>query len=527
MDRSLATQVRAAVLVLCAGLSLLAPPRASDIAVVGALAALALLADRYEPARERPRLTCLVEAVVTGLAVVVTGGGTSPLLPYLLAPMLVTGLIGSWRQVGRTAAAAAAGLVAGRAGALLLGDDRDRSWSEFLVVSGQWVALGVAFGVVASWGQRLPQDGADPADERYVEARELLEQLRGVTRRLPGGLDVSSAADALLDRCDQIAPSARSAVLVQTSANGSLMPAAVRGTTRVPWRAPLSEPGPLQRAWDTRLPLVDRRPADQQGRRVGSSLAVVPLVDGDLSLGLLILEAFDTVSFPPDVVEQLTGAAEDAALRLETALLFEEVRNNVSIEERGRLAREMHDGVAQELAYVGYQLDDLKSQAAKVDARLGDQVTEVRTGLTRLISDIRVSITDLRTSVSSDRGLGAAISSYVRSVGSGQRTAVHVSLQESAFRLAGEAEVLLFQITQAVAQDVRKGGQVDNLWVTLDVDPPSARLQVEHDGPIADMAGLDLSSYADQLSRLGGQLKVTPRPGGGVTVEVLLKGRPQ
>lgn len=518
--------MRAAVLVLCAGLSLIATPGASDVIAVGVLAALALLVDRYALSRERPRLTCLVEALAAGLAVVATGGGTSPLLPYLVAPMLVIGLVGSWRQVAQTAAAATAGLVAGRAGALLLDADRDRSWAEFAALSGEWIGLGLAFGVVASWGRRLPQAGLDREDARYVEARELLEQLRGVTRRLPGGLDVSSAADALIDRCAQITPSARSAVLVQASSNGSLAPAAVRGTNRVPWRAPLTEPGPLQRAWDSRLPLVDRRPTDQTGRRVGSSLAVVPLVDGDLPFGLLILEAFDTEAFPPDVLAQLTAAAEDATLRLETALLFEEVRNNVSLEERGRLAREMHDGVAQELAFVGYQLDDLKFQAAKVDAGLVDQVTQVRTGLTRLISDIRVSITDLRSSVSSDRGLGAAISSYVRAVGSGQRTAVHVSLQESSFRLAGEAEVLLFQITQAVAQDVRKSGQADNLWVTLAVDPPSARLHVEHDGPIGDVAGLDLSTYAEQLSKISGQLQVKPRPGGGVTVEVLLQGGP-
>ena len=44
--------------------------------------------------------------------------------------------------------------------------------------------------------------------------------------------------------------------------------------------------------------------------------------------------------------------------------LFEEVRSTVTVEERDRLAREMHDGVAQELAFVGYQLDDLRIRAA-------------------------------------------------------------------------------------------------------------------------------------------------------------------
>jgi signal transduction histidine kinase len=151
-------------------------------------------------------------------------------------------------------------------------------------------------------------------------------------------------------------------------------------------------------------------------------------------------------------------------------------------------------------------------------------MSEVRRGLTRLISDIRLSITDLKTSIGGDRGLGSAITSYVRAVGSGQKVAVHVSLKESTFRLPGEQEVLLFQIAQAVAQDVRRGGQASNLWVTLAVDPPSARLLVEHDGGAGDLGSLDLTDYAQHLSRFGGMLRVAPREDSGVRVEAVLEG---
>ena len=146
--------------------------------------------------------------------------------------------------------------------------------------------------------------------------------------------------------------------------------------------------------------------------------------------------------------------------------------------------------------------DDLRLQAAKLDDSLAERVSDVRTGLTRLISDIRLSITDLKTSVGSDRGLGAALTSYVRAVGSAQKVAVHLSLEESAFRLPAEQEVVLFQIAQAVLQDVRRSGQVSNLWVTLRVDPPSARLRVEHDGP-EDEANLDLTELGERIPGMG------------------------
>lgn len=513
-----ATAFRVVLLVLCSALSAVADESRGAAIPIGVLTAFAFLAETSAVLRRRPVVAGTAEAVFTGLAVAFTGGPDSALLPYLLVPSLAIGLAGTWREVLIVTSGAVGGLTAGA-----LADDGAVQLQDFVVASGQWTLLGLAFGLVAGWAQRLTATVPVPDVDRYDEARSLLEQLRGVTHRLPGGLDVSSSADALLDSCSEVAASSRSAVLVQPS-TGALVPAAIRGTSRVPWRTPLSEPGPLRQAWTQLQPVVDRRRPDTHGRRHGSSLLVLPLATADGPFGLVILESFDDQAFSDADVEALRDRVERGSLRLETAMLFDEVRSTVTVEERDRLAREMHDGVAQELAFVGYQLDDLRGQAAKVDPGLYDGLTEVRRGLTGLISDIRLSITDLRTSVSNDRGLGAALAGYVRAVGSGQQLAVHVSLQESSFRLTGEQEVALFQIAQAVAQDVRRSRQAANLWVTLQVDPPSARLLVEHDGELEDLTSLDLSSYEQHLTRLGGTLQVTRRLGAGVCVEAVLEG---
>ena len=504
-------------------LSVFAEERTYSSLPIALFAAFAYSAERFSTVRRHPVVACLFEAAAIGGVVALTGGAKSPMLPYLLAPGLALGLAGTWRQVLLASVASTAGLAGGRL-AYELGWDTvsDSPRLDFAGTTAQWVLLGLAFGLIAGWAQRLVAQEQVPED-RYAEARRLLSQLRAVTRQLPGGLDVSSSAEALLGACGEIVSSNRSAVLVQPG-TGALVPAAVRGTQRVPWRAPLTEPGPLQRAWHTREPVVDRRKADTHGRRKGSTLAVLPLLTEEDPFGLLILEVYDETAFPPECVEALRQEAVEGSLRLETALLFEEVRSSVTVEERDRLAREMHDGVAQELAFVGYQLDDLRIRANKVDPALGESMSEVRKGLTRLISDIRLSITDLKTSITNDRALGAAITGYLRAIGSGQKVAVHVSLQESTFRLPGEQEVLLFQIAQAVAQDVRRSGQAGNLWVTLAVDPPSARLVVEHDGGDGEIGDLQLHDFAEHLARLGGTLRVRGRKDGGVRVEAVLEG---
>ena len=511
------TAFRCALLLLCAVLSAVASTRTYAALPIAALAGLALAAERSEWARTHPLALAAAEAALAGLSVVLTGGSDSPMLPYLLAPPAVAGHVAGLTEVVLVSGTASAALLLGRLGAGPAALGPPDPGHEFVVVAAQWVALGVALGLLAT---RLRALVPAPPLERYAEVRRLLEQLRAESRRLPGGLDLAGAAETLLGDLERAAGSARSAVLVQP-ASGPLVPVAVRGTRRVPWRAPLSEPGPLQSAWTTCAPVVDRRDPDVDGRRRGSALAVLPLLSDGRPFGLVVVESFVPDAYPPPVLAALADTVQDSALRLETALLFEEVRSSVTVEERDRLARQMHDGVAQDLAFLGYRLDDLRMSAGRVDDALGRRVAELRGDLTRLISDLRLRITDLRSSLGTERGLGSALSSYVRAVGSGQRLTVHLSLEESPFRLPAEQEVLLLQVTQAVAQEVRRAGQADNLWVELVVDPPRARLVVEHDGPDTPLTGLE--PLAERLHGTG-RITVSGRPGPGVRVEALVEG---
>ena len=436
---------RAVLLLLCAVLALLSDVvNTAALARIGVLAVVAVVITRFAWRRRAALPAGLLEAVLTGAFVDSSGGTTSPLLPYLLAPGLALGLASGWRAaVGGGAAATLVATLLRLPGA----DEGGEQLGDYVGVVGTWALLGVAVGVLASAALSISTPAPTRAD-RYAEAHALLQQLRSVSARLPGGLDAPSAASALLRRCGDIAPVARSAVLVQRGGE-QLVPIAVQGTRRVPWRAPLSAAGPLRDAWESGGAVVDVRKADRAGRRRGSALAVVPLTNEGAPFGLVVLESLDLEAFTGERLGEITDATDERALQIETALLFEEVRATATLEERDRLARQMHDGMAQDIAFLGYQLDALRSKAAAVDPELEAGLLDVRGRLTALISDIRLSITDLRTSVDTERGLGGAISSYVRAIGAGKDTAVHLSLRESTFRLPGDAEVLLFRGTAA------------------------------------------------------------------------------
>ena len=82
------------------------------------------------------------------------------------------------------------------------------------------------------------------------------------------------------------------------------------------------------------------------------------------------------------------------ALQLDTALLFSAVREAATAEERQRLAREMHDGVAQDLASLGYLIDDLAAGAETPEQ--ATRLAELREELTSVVTELRRSVFSLR-----------------------------------------------------------------------------------------------------------------------------------
>lgn len=504
---------RLAVLALCAGVAMLTGELAATGPWLAALAVLGLVGSLYRQGN-RPFVAALtaVEMVCTCVGILATGPAGSPLLPYVVVPTAVAG-----HSVGRRAVLAlttAGALVLG-AGIWALTDRVDDGAAA--AASLQWLVLGLGSGLLAAWAERVRTTEGRDDQARYAEAQRLLLQLRALSRQLPGSLDPGSTAQALLDRCAAIAPHERSVVL--TRYNGtSLVPVALRGVDRLPWRDPLSEPGTLHDAWQRMELVLDVRPADEDGGgRQGSALLAIPMNASDGSpLALVAFESTRPDAFD-GAVEAIERQVRSETPRLETAFLFADLRHTATLEERERLAHEMHNGVAQDLAYLGFALDDLRQQLTATDPERAKRVAELRGELTTLMQDVRLSITDLRSSIGPERGLGTALSSYVRLAGAAGNLTVHLTLTESSFRLPGEQEVALFRVTQEFITLVRRSTGARNVWIVLETDPPTASLELEHDGLAADERTGDtqpeLVRIAERVGDIGAvSFVTTPEP---------------
>src|SRR5690606_6747821 len=100
----------------------------------------------------------------------------------------------------------------------------------------------------------------------------------------------------------------------------------------------------------------------------------------------------------------------------------------------------------------------------------------------RVVSELRLSIFDLRSEISPSAGLGSAISDYVRAVGARSGFTVHLTLDEAPTRLRSEVETELLRILQEAITNARKHSDAQNLWVDCRIRPPFARITVHDDG---------------------------------------------
>ena len=530
-----AISARATMFVIATVLSLVAVP---DMIALNWLVLIFLAALPASLAPGHPvvgRLARLAEALLTTLAAaaltshtasgVSAGMAAAAILPYLPVPIVAATLHSRPGEATSLLAAAAAVLLG--AG---LGDGRLRD-AGYVTESLKWLVLAALAAAVAGTLQHTLLARRD-RPQPYVEATRLLTQLRGVARQLPGAtLDPGGLAEHLLDEVRQAAPTNRAAVL-SASGGGRLVVLAQFGAERVDWETGLDADTAIADAWASQQSQTASRSQARSAVPAGTEVSamVVPLIAGVRTVGLVVLETDARGAYPPALLARVTSVTAPAALRMEAALLFDEVRSLATTEERQRLAREIHDGVAQELVMVGYGIDN--AMACLHDSDLAtEELRVLRSEVTRVITELRLSLFELRSEVDRYGGLTAAIADYARTVGASAGLRVHLSLDESTARLPAATEAELLRIAQEAITNARKHSGAENLWVTCAVDPPYAQIEVSDDGtgivdPKPD-GRYGLAIMEERAERIRGRLKITPREPNGTTVAVVLGTAPR
>jgi len=222
-------------------------------------------------------------------------------------------------------------------------------------------------------------------------------------------------------------------------------------------------------------------------------------------------------------VQLVETFAEQAAVALEYGRLQGQLQRLAVLEDRERIAKELHDGAIQALFAVGMGLQGSALLAGDDDlrGRLQHAVEE----LDRVIRDLRNYIFGLRPGILADRQLDQALQGLVEEFQ--QRTGVLAIAEVDpavAAELTGRAADVV-QLASEALSNVSRHAEVATCRVSLVRDPDGAVLEVDDDGRGFDPAaatgtGQGLGNLRERAESLGGRAEIQSAPGEGTRVRV-------
>jgi len=262
--------------------------------------------------------------------------------------------------------------------------------------------------------------------------------------------------------------------------------------------------------------------ASTQGLRCHAS---VPLYAGDRPLGVMNLAMRGWRRLTRQELDLLTTIADQVGVAVERARLAEQSIEHARDDERSRIARDVHDTLAQEFTAIGLHVEAALAHLPPRDqARpaLKRALEAARQGL----DEARRSIASMRASPLENRSLAEALAAVARrfTADTGVRVLLDIA---DAGPLPADIEAELFRIAGEALTNVRKHASARDVSLRLDVARGRVRLAVADTGVGfrargARVRGFGLSGIEDRARSVGGRAAIRSSPGRGTTVTVTI-----
>ncbi len=189
-------------------------------------------------------------------------------------------------------------------------------------------------------------------------------------------------------------------------------------------------------------------------------------------------------------------------------------------EERGRVARELHDGISQILVSARYAFDLTRRRLQISDLRAGESLEKGIGNLTTAIQEVRRISRDLRPGTLDDLGLGPALQALTEEFS--ERTGIKTELETVVFRnrLDDDAKTALFRVAQEALTNIERHSGASEVRVRIFGHKKGATLRVQDNGrgfqPDSAKGGLGLRNMEERIEQLDGTLRILSSPSGTV-----------
>jgi len=259
-----------------------------------------------------------------------------------------------------------------------------------------------------------------------------------------------------------------------------------------------------------------------------SLLAVPILCSGPFRGNLYLADKNEAEDFTVDDEESLVRFATTAAIAIDNAYLHRRLNSLAVSEERLRIAHEMHDGLAQVLAYVNTKAqvvrEHLKKERIEEATKHLDQLAAAAR---EIYADVRESIIGLRSAATPGSTTADSLREYVGTWEAQNGIACRLHL-EADLRLPTGAELQVLRIVQEALANVRKHAKARHADVRVEQIDSRVRITVQDDGvgfsPTelgrSEFPRFGLSTMRERAESVGGLFQLDSTPGTGTTVTI-------
>jgi nitrate/nitrite-specific signal transduction histidine kinase len=262
----------------------------------------------------------------------------------------------------------------------------------------------------------------------------------------------------------------------------------------------------------------------------------LPLQRGRETRGFLCVATRENRTLGAEQIELFTAFSAQAAITIEQFRLDAEIQKLAALEERGRIAREIHDGLAQTVSLLHLRIRQAQAKASQEQFSLLDNDLEEMAMISgAAYEEVRNSISGLRRPRTPDQGFAAALGQLLHDFSIQTRLPVELKADGAeSVRLSPETEAQVLWIVREALHNVRKHAQVDRAAIGVERQDAAIQVHVVDRGRgfdpatiAADGLPFGLRSMRERAERCGGTLEIISAPGRGtrVTMTLPLEGR--
>ncbi|HSI15342.1 MAG TPA: sensor histidine kinase [Chthoniobacter sp.] len=217
-------------------------------------------------------------------------------------------------------------------------------------------------------------------------------------------------------------------------------------------------------------------------------------------------------------------------VRLQTSIIADRLQAEGALNERARIARELHDTVEQDLAAMGMHFEVITDRAVDLEPMVRENFEAAVRQVRRSQADMHYAVWDLRSGTLVEHGLGAALEEALKLNATHCGAELKCQQYGPARRLPGVIEHHLLRIGQEAISNAIRHAAPKKIGISLRYDEETLTMQVEDDGCGFDVPArsestlrFGLIGMRERVERIGGRLSIRSTPGAGSVVEVVLR----